>query len=97
MPNEELGWVAIVHPYHPLRGREFPILKARRVAGFDTVILGGTEGGSFAVPLAWTDRALPSPWEALGKKPPCLSAPLLWALVEVVESLSQQDELESDA
>jgi len=92
-----LGSTTITHPFHPLRGQQFPILKTRRVAGIDTVILKGTAGGTFAVPLAWTDRAKPSPWEAVGKNPPQLDVPSLWTLVELLDSLSQQDGRERGA
>ena len=44
-----------MHPYHPLRGQQFPVLKMRRVSGVDTLILRGAGGETFAVPLAWTD------------------------------------------
>ncbi|WP_420800209.1 DUF5372 family protein, partial [Paraburkholderia tagetis] len=30
--NEHLGWAEIRHPFHPLRGQRFSVLKARRVA-----------------------------------------------------------------
>ena len=95
--SADLGSTTITHPYHPLRGQQFPILKTRRVASVDTVILKGTAGGTFAVPLAWTDRAEPTPWELLGKNPPQLDVPSLWTLVELLDSLSQQDGRERGA
>jgi len=55
-----LGWTQITHPFHPFRGQQFLILKTRRVSGIDTLILRGSTSGTFGVPLAWTDRALPS-------------------------------------
>jgi len=54
--------------------------------------LRATSGGSFAVPLAWTDRAELSPWKALKKIPPLLDASHLWALVELLEVLMAQQE-----
>jgi len=89
--SASLGSATIKHPYHPLRGKAFPILKKRRVGGMDTLILSGTASGTFTVPLAWTDRAEPSPWELLEKDPPIFSAPFLWALVEQVDSFTTQD------
>ncbi len=59
--------------------------------GVDTLILRGTSGGTFAVPLAWTDQAEPSLWEVLEKDPPIFHAPFLWTLVELLGSLSTQD------
>ena len=93
--SASLGSATIKHPYHPLRGKAFPILKTRRVGGVDTLILRGTACGTFAVPLAWTDRAEPSAWELLEREPPIFSAPFLWALVEQVDSLSTQDAKEA--
>jgi hypothetical protein len=84
-----LGSATITHPYHPLRGQQFRVLKTRRVAGKPTLIVEGTAGGSFAVPLAWTDRGAPSPWSDLKKLPPILYVPHLWSLLELVDSLVQ--------
>jgi hypothetical protein len=77
--------VTITHPYHPLRGQQFPVLKTRRVAGTQTLILQAADD-SFAVPLAWTDRGEPSPWSDLKKTPPILYVAHLWALVELLDS-----------
>ncbi|MCA9247222.1 MAG: hypothetical protein KDA42_08915 [Planctomycetales bacterium] len=87
-----MGSVAITHPYHPLRGQQFSVLKKRRLGGMETLILRGTGGGTFSVPLAWTDRAKPDPWQAIGKNPPLLSAPSLASLVELLDLLSAQDD-----
>jgi hypothetical protein len=92
--SAELGSAAITHPYHPLRDQQFPVLKMRRVGGVDTLILRGTTGGTLAVPLAWTDRAEPCPWQAIGRNPPLFSAPSLSSLVELLGLLSAQDEKE---
>jgi hypothetical protein len=56
-----LGWTEIVHPFHPFRGQRCEILKARRVAGVETLILRHPERGSYAVAREWTDRAEPAP------------------------------------
>jgi hypothetical protein len=84
-----LGSATITHPYHPLRGQQFPVLKTWRSGGAPTLILQGTAGGSFAVPLAWTDRGEPSPWIDLKKLPPILHVPHLWTLVELLDSLGK--------
>ncbi|MGH8336193.1 MAG: DUF5372 family protein, partial [Gammaproteobacteria bacterium] len=31
--NESLGWAEVRHPFHPLKGQRFPVLKTRRVGG----------------------------------------------------------------
>jgi hypothetical protein len=58
------------------------------------MILRASSGGSFTVPLSWTDRAEPSPWETLKKIPPSLDALHLWELVELLEVLMAQKETE---
>jgi hypothetical protein len=70
------------------------VLKTRRVGGVDTLILRSASSGSFAVPRAWTDRGEPSPWQVIGKNPPIFSAPSLCSLVELMNSLSAQDDPE---
>lgn len=87
----DLGSGTTTHPYHPLRGQQFPLLKIRRTGGVDTVILRGTSGGTFSVPLAWTDRAGPSPWQMIGENPPLFSAQSLASLVELLDLLSARD------
>jgi hypothetical protein len=87
----DLGSAAITHPYHPLRGQQFPLLKIRRIGGVETVILRGTDG-TFAVPLAWTDRAEPNPWQTIGRNPPLFSAQSLASLVELLGLLSARDD-----
>ena len=88
----DLGSAAITHPYHPLRGQQFPLLKIRRIGGAETVILRGTSGGTFAVPLAWTDRAKPNPWQTIGRNPALFSAQSLASLVELLDLLSARDD-----
>jgi Family of unknown function (DUF5372) len=89
-----LGWAEICHPFHPLRGQRFLVLKERRVAGVDTVILRNTERGSFAVAKQWTDRATPSSYEALGMTPGRLDIQLLLDLVTLVEQLGGRSQKE---
>jgi hypothetical protein len=86
--NPRLGWVEIRHPFHPLKGQRFLVLKERRVAGVDTLIVRNTERGSFAVAKEWTDRATPSPYEVLGMTPGRLDAQFLLDLIILVEQLA---------
>jgi hypothetical protein len=55
-----LGWAEITHPFHPLRGQRFAVLKVRRVSGVATLSMRHAELGSFAVPQEWTDRGAPA-------------------------------------
>src|SRR5712692_2953587 len=91
-PSEPLGWAEIRHPFHPLRGQSFPVLKTRCVAGVDTLILRGLECGTFSVAREWTDCADPSP--SLGLSPRRWDADLLLDLANLLEQLSSQSSRE---
>jgi len=54
-----LGWATITHPFHPLRRQRFEVLKIRRVAGVNTLILRHPDRGSYTVAQEWTDWGLP--------------------------------------
>ena len=56
----DLGWAEITHPFHPLRGQRFRILKTRAVGSIETLVLEGSCLGSFSVAKEWTDKAPPS-------------------------------------
>jgi hypothetical protein len=77
-----LGYAEITHPFHPLRGHRFPILKTRRVCGIDTLLLQGTSMGSFAVPCEWTDQGDGDPPTKTFLDFSCLSA-----VRDIVQSL----------
>ncbi|MCY4373770.1 MAG: DUF5372 family protein, partial [Spirochaetaceae bacterium] len=90
--KEPSGWTEIIHPFHPLRGRRFPILKARRVSGIDTFILQGTSGGTFCVPREWTDRGVPAAASDLPIGPHVLDFVKLIALTELLTALERADD-----
>jgi hypothetical protein len=82
-----LGWVEIRHPFHPLRGQRFEVLKRRRLAGVDTLLLRELERGSFSVAREWTDWADPSAYDLVGVPAQRLDVHLLFELVALVERL----------
>jgi hypothetical protein len=88
--SEHLGWAEIRHPYHPLRGQRFPVLKKRRIAGKDTLILRGLDCGTFSVAREWTDWSDPSPGDSLQLPLRRLDADSLLALVTLLDSLTQR-------
>jgi len=55
-----LGSAEITHPFHPLHGQRFAVLKIRRVSGVVSLSMRHAELGSFAVPQDWTDRGTPA-------------------------------------
>ena len=91
-PSSPLGWAEIRHPFHPLRGRRFEVLKKRRIAGVDTLILRELERGSFSVAREWTDWADPSPYDSLGFPPRRLDAESLFELATLVEQLTSPEQ-----
>ena len=82
-----MGWAEIRHPFHPLRGQRFEVLKQRKVAGVDTLLLRELERGSFSVAREWTDWADPSASELLGVPAPRLDAHSLFELITLIEQL----------
>jgi hypothetical protein len=88
-PGQPLGSAEITHPFHPLRGHQFVVLKIRKVSGVETLSLRHAERGSFGVPREWTDWAPPgSPSEPInGQQPLLFDAVGALALSELVCSL----------
>ena len=79
--NQHLGRAEIRHPFHPLRGQRFEVLKKRRIAGIDTLILRERQRGSFSIAREWTDWADPSLYDLLAFPPQRLDADSLFELV----------------
>ena len=80
-----MGWAEIRHPFHPLRGQRFEVLKQRRTGGVDTLILRELERGTFSVAREWTDWADPSLYDSLGFLPRRLDAESLFELVTLLD------------
>ena len=88
------GCAEITHPFHPLHGKSFPILKTRSVAGIETLILLGSSRGTFSVPKEWTDRADPSPHNSLNEPAPLFDGHCLLALVTLIQELEHQKDVD---
>src|SRR5260370_13501303 len=68
LSHQPLGSAEVIHPFHPLRGQRFVVLKVRRVAGVETLSLRHHDLGSFAMAREWTDWAPPgAPAVSAGK------------------------------
>jgi hypothetical protein len=89
VPNAHLGWAEIRHPFHPLRGQRFEVLKTRRLAGLDTLILRDLAQGSFSIARDWTDWADPDPVHVVGL-PQRLEAESLFELVAFLQQLTRR-------
>jgi hypothetical protein len=90
--SSHLGWAEIRHPFHPLRGQRFEVLKRRRLAGVDTLIVREPEFGSISIAREWTDWADPSVYDGLSCSPRCFDAEPLFELVTLVELLMARGE-----
>jgi hypothetical protein len=56
-----LGSAEVTHPFHPLRGQRFVVLKIRKVSGVETLSVRHPDLGSFTLPQEWTDWRSPQP------------------------------------
>jgi hypothetical protein len=63
--------VTITHPFHPLRGRSFELIKVAANRHGGRVWVVGADGGRLPFPRAWTDLADIDPWQqaAAGRTP----------------------------
>ena len=84
-----MGSAEITHPFHPLRGQRFPVLKVRRVSGIPCVSLRHLDRGSFAVPQNWTDWGAP---DVLVEMPLTVDAFGLSELATIVDFLSRDSD-----
>jgi len=58
--SDDLGFVVVTHPFHPLRGERLAVLFIKR-RGTDVVfVCAGTVGGQLTLPHSWTDRSEPA-------------------------------------
>ena len=80
----------ITHPFHPLRGKQFAVLKSRVVRGVECLVLKGSESGTFAVPRDWTDQARPDVYRDAGVAPCFLKLESLLSIVELSNSISKK-------
>jgi len=91
-PRQTLGLTEITHPFHPLRGQRFIVLKVRKVSGVEILSLRHTEMGSLAIPRDWTDWAPPgtSVEPINGQRSLLVDTLGLLALAELVGSLKRK-------
>lgn len=80
----------IVHPFHPLRGKQFVVLKSRLVRGVECLVLKGSESGTFAVPRDWTDQARPDTYRDAEIAPRFLRLESLLSIVELSNAMSRK-------
>ncbi|MBO0716485.1 MAG: Y4bD/Y4pK family protein [Rhizobiales bacterium] len=86
-----MGSCEVTHPFHPLRGQRFVVLKVRTISGVETLSLRHPDLGSFGMPRDWTDWAPPGTQARLNDGRLLIDAPGLTALAELVASLVARD------
>ena len=89
MCSQPSGYIEIVHPFHPLFGQHFLLLKSRKVSGVECVILKGSLSGTFSVPKDWTSIRSGNDYEDTDAPPTVLRLECLIELTELVETLSK--------
>ena len=87
--NPAFGWALITHPFHPLSGQSFPILKARKIGGEEVLSLYDEKRGTVSIPRDWTDHAVLSPYEGLIKPAPILDVRCLLKLHDLVRTVTK--------
>jgi hypothetical protein len=85
-----LGWATVTHPFHPLRGKRFPVLKVRRAGGREVLSLFDEQKGTIALPREWTDQALPSMVSGILPQPPILHPACLIQLRELAQLVKKR-------
>ncbi len=82
----------MTHPFHPLRGRRFLVLKVRRVGGREVLSLFDELSGSITLPREWTDQSPPSMLSAvLSSESLILHPACLLQLQELAQVLKEKD------
>ena len=89
------GCAEITHPFHPLKGKSFIILKGRSVAGVETLVLQGTSRGTFAVPKEWTNQADPRAADFLDRQLPIFDCQRLLALAELIHQSEHEKNVDT--
>ena len=94
LSHQPLGSAEVTHPFHPLRGQRFVVLKVRRVAGVETLSLRHHDLGSFAIAREWTDWAPPGAPAVSAGKSLTIDAFGLLSLTKLVTSLTRNGGLD---
>ena len=84
-----MGWATVTHPFHPLSGKRFLVLKVRRVGGREVLSLFDEGRGTIALPREWTDHAPPSPYASVLESPPILHVICLIQLQKLVQRIQK--------
>jgi len=84
-----LGWATVTHPFHPLSGKRFRVLKLRRIGGREVLSLFDEGRGTVTLPREWTDQATPSRYTSGSESPPILHPVCLVQLLALVQAIQK--------
>jgi Family of unknown function (DUF5372) len=88
--NPALGCALITHPFHPLSGQRFPILKTRKIGGREVLTLYDKDRGSVSIPRDWTDQAVLPPYPGAMEPAPILDVGCLLKLHDLVRTATKR-------
>jgi hypothetical protein len=57
--SDDLGFVVVTHPFHPLRGERLEVLFVKRRGASRVFVCAWAVGGQVTLPESWTDRGGP--------------------------------------
>ncbi len=86
----------MIHPFHPLAGRDFEFVVQRQNWGEDRIYLHDESGDLFSLPAGWTDVAAADPFVVVsgGRCPFTLSG--LLAVAELIDRFHAQRDADED-
>ena len=90
VPHAALGSALITHPFHPLSGQRFSILKTRKIGGQEVLSLYDEKRGSLSIPRDWTDQAVLPPYSGLIEPAPILDVRCLLKLHDLVRTVTKR-------
>jgi len=82
--------VTVTHPFHPLLGKRFLVLKVRRIGRREVLSLFDEHKGTLALPREWTDHAPPSPCSSMLAQAPVLEVACLIELRNLVSMIQKR-------
>ena len=84
------GFVEITHPFHPLKGKKFKLLRSKVVSGQELFSLQGTSYGTFSIPRSWTDKANSDYYFDANIPSPILNIQKLNELLQLISTLRKK-------
>ncbi len=81
----------VIHPFHPLTGREFMFIALRQTWGEDRVFFYDDDGAVASLPVGWTDAAPVDVFVAVAAGRCAFRVDDLVALSELVATIGGRD------